>query len=569
MSLSYDEIRALLTAPGQMFEIEELDIDGIRMRNWKNTPASMAAIVEQSRNYGDREFIVYKGERLSYSEHYARVATLAKRLACDLGVEKGDRVAIAMRNYPEWCIAFWAAASAGAVVVPLNAWWTAEELRYGIEDSGSKLIFVDGERLERLASVRARCACLQQVVAVRCRDVPADAIDFGDLVAGASPDSVLPAIAFDPEDLATLFYTSGSTGFPKGTMGTQRNFCSAAITVPYNGVRSMLRMGRSPEELAELQATMVPAALLTVPLFHVTGCHGIMLGMFVGGGKLVVMHKWDPAEALDLIEQERISLFGAVPTMAWQLVESPGIGKRDLSSLVNIGYGGAPAAPELLRRIKAVLPEALPSNGWGITEASSAITMISGQDYEARPESVGHAFPIIELKVVNEGGEEVPRGGLGELWIKGPNVVKGYWNKPEATAKSFTQGWFHTGDVGKIDEEGFVYVVDRLKDMIIRGGENVYCAEVEAALLEHADVNAACVFGVPHRVLGEEVGCVVEVAPDRSIDEQELRQHLASRVAKFKIPTRVWFRHEPLPLGATGKIQKKELREFYIAQLDN
>jgi len=566
MSMTYEEIRGLLTAPGQMFELEEIEVGGIRMRNWKNTPPSMAAIVEQTRNYGDRDFIVYRGERLSYSAHYARVAMLARRLVGDLGVRKGDRVAIAMRNYPEWCIAFWAAAAAGAVVVPLNAWWTGEELRYGIEDSGSRLIFVDGERLERVASVRERCACLQQVVAVRCDEVPGDVIDFGELVEGASPDIALPAIRFEPDDLATLFYTSGSTGFPKGTMGTQRNFCSAAITVPYNGVRSLLRMGRSLEDLAVLQS-MVPSALLTVPLFHVTGCHGIMLGMFVGGGKLVIMHKWDPADALDLIEQERITLFGAVPTMAWQLVESPGIGARDLSSVANIGYGGAPAAPELLRRIKAVLPDALPSNGWGITEASSAISMISGLDYEARPESVGHVFPICELKVVDERGDEVPRGELGELWIKGPNVVKGYWNKPEATATSFTEGWFHTGDVGKVDEEGFVYVVDRLKDMIIRGGENVYCAEVEAAVLEHPDVNAACVFGVPHKVLGEEVGCVVEVAPDRSIDEQELQQHLAARVAKFKIPTRIWFRHEPLPLGATGKIQKKELRELYIAQI--
>lgn len=569
MSMTYEEIRGLLTAPGQMFELEEIESGGIRMRNWKNTPPSMAAIVEQTRNFGDREFIVYRDERLSYSEHYARVATLARRLVGDLGVRKGDRVAIAMRNYPEWCIAFWAAAAAGAVVVPLNAWWTGEELRYGIEDSGSRLIFVDGERLERVASIRARCACLQQVVAVRCGEVAGDVIDFAELVAGASPDTALPAIRFEPDDLATLFYTSGSTGFPKGTMGTQRNFCSAAITVPYNGVRSLLRMGRSPEELALLQESMVPSALLTVPLFHVTGCHGIMLGMFVGGGKLVIMHKWDPIEALDLIEQERITLFGAVPTMAWQLVESPGIGTRDLSSVANIGYGGAPAAPELLRRIKAVLPDALPSNGWGITEASSAISMISGLDYEARPESVGQVFPICELKVVDESGGEVRPGELGELWIKGPNVVKGYWNKPEATAQSFTEGWFHTGDVGKVDEEGFVYVVDRLKDMIIRGGENVYCAEVEAALLEHPDVNAACVFGVPDTVLGEEVGCVVEVAPERSIDEEELRQHLAARIAKFKIPTRMWFRHEPLPLGATGKIQKKELRELYIAQINS
>lgn len=568
MTLSCEEIARMLTAPGQQFEIEELEIDGRRIKSWKNAPRNMADILRASARHGDADFIVFQGERWTYREHYGRATALARKLVNELGIGKGDRVAIAMRNYPEWVCAFWAAAAAGAVVVPLNAWWTTDELEYGLNDSGAKLVFVDRERLQRLQPIREAVSGLQYVVGVRCEGSPGEIIPFDQLVAGASTELDLPAVDIATDDNATLFYTSGTTGFPKGTLGTHRNFCSVALTAPYISVLSLLRMGGSLQDLAAMAATR-QAALLTVPLFHVTGCHGIMLSMLNTGGKLVVMYKWDPAEALNLIEGERVTLFGGVPTMIWQLLDEPDIEQRDLSSVLNVGYGGAPAAPEILRRIRSKLPGSGASNGWGITETSSAVTMIGGQDYMDRPDSVGPTVPVCEVRVVNESGAEQPPGELGELWVRGPNVVRGYWNKPEATAAAFTDGWFHTGDVGKVDEEGFVYIVDRLKDMIIRGGENIYCAEVEAILLEHPAVKAACVFGTPHQVLGEEVAAVVQVAERAAVDEEALRQHVAGRLARFKVPARIWIRTEPLPVGATGKVQKNELKEQYRERVAN
>jgi long-chain acyl-CoA synthetase len=525
----------------------------------------MAALVEGSREYGDMDFIVYMHERLSFAEHYRRVAAVAHQLIDRFGIVPGDRVAIAMRNYPEWSIAFWAAAAAGAVVVPLNAWWTSDELEYGLIDSGTRLVFADAERLERIQGIRSKLP-LEHIVVARCEPAPQSATPIGNLWHGARDDLRLPALAIGPEDNATLFYTSGTTGFPKGTLGTHRNFCSAALTMPYGGVQGILRSGGTLLDLLAMKKTP-RAALLTVPLFHVTGCHGMMLGIISNGGKLVMMHKWDPVAALELIEQERINVFSGVPAMVRQLLDTNATERRDLSTVTNIGYGGAPAPPDLLRRIKAVMPAVGASNGWGITETSAGIATNSRQDYANKPDSVGPAAPVCDVKVVNEAGEELAAGELGELWVRGPNVVKGYWRQPEASAAAFTDGWFHTGDLGKIDEQGFIYLVDRLKDMIIRGGENIYCSEVEAALSAHPAVVLACVFALPDEVLGEQVAAVVQLGPNDAISEQALQQFLENRLAAYKVPTKIWTRKEPLPTGATGKVLKKELQAFYTELL--
>lgn len=565
MSMSREEIDLLITAPGQAFEIELAEVNGRTVRNWKHTPPSLAAILEQSRTHGEREYIVYQDERLTFAEHYRRVAGVANQLIHRFNIEKGDRVAIAMRNCPEWSVAFWAAVSVGAVVVPLNAWWTSGELEYGLADSGAKLVFVDQERLERLDQTDP-ARPLRHVVGAGCDMLPETVTDFRSLLEHATADITVPAVEILPDDNATIFYTSGTTGYPKGVLGTHRNMCSVVTSMAWGGVQMLLRMGGSLDDLALMQQNP-QAALLIVPLFHVTGCHGIMLNMLATGGKLVMLRKWDPEQALDAIGQERITMFGGVPTMVWQLLNIPGVEQRDLSSLLSIAYGGAPAPPELLRTIKSKAPSSAVLNGWGITETSSAICSISGEDYLRKPDSVGPPIAVCEVKAVDKEGGELPVNARGELWVRGPNVAKGYWNNPEATASSFTEGWFHTGDIGRIDEEGFVYILDRLKDMIIRGGENVYCAEVEAALVEHSLVNAACVFGIPDQVLGEEVAAVVEIAHDHELTEQELAAYVGKQLAKYKVPSKIWFRHEALPLGATGKVLKKELKAFYASQL--
>ena len=562
---SFETITSVLCSPGRPFEIEQVEVEGRTLRCWKNAAPSMAAQVENSLDYGDADFIVYGEERLSYREHHRRVAAVAHQLIDRFGITKGDRVAIAMRNYPEWPVAFWAAAAAGAVVVPLNAWWTSDELEYGLTDSSARLVFVDAQRLELLQKIESDLP-VQHVIAVRCEAVPADVTAIDSLWLNAPDTQTLPAVSISPDDSATLFYTSGTTGSPKGTLGTHRNFCSAALTMPFSGVQGMLRSGYTLFDLMAIKKRP-RSALLTVPLFHVTGCHGIMLGTLSNGGKLVMMHKWDPAVALDVIERESINIFSGVPAMVRQLLDLNEIEERDLSAITNIGYGGAPAPPDLLRRIKAAMPAVGASNGWGITETSAGIATNSRQDYANKPDSVGPASPVYDVKVVNESGGQLAAGELGELWVRGPGVVKGYWGKPEATEVAFTDGWFHTGDVGKIDEQGFIYLVDRLKDMIIRGGENIYCAEVEAVLSEHPAVILACVFGLPHEVLGEQVAAVVQVLPGKAVPQQELQHFIANRLAAFKVPAKIWTCTEPLPTGATGKVQKKEIKASYMRQL--
>jgi long-chain acyl-CoA synthetase len=549
------------------FEVEHNIIAGREIRCWKNAAPSIAALVQSSLEYGDKDFIIYMDERLSYAQHYRRVAAVAMELVGRFKIKKGDRIAIAMRNYPEWSIAFWAAASVGAIAVPLNAWWVSEELEYALKDSGACLLFADAERLERLREIQSDLP-LKHVILVRSKTTPDGATPIEELWQDADATITLPDMILSPEDDATLFYTSGTTGFPKGTLGTHRNFCSAALTMPFSGVQGILRSGGTLFDLMGMRKTQ-RCILLTVPLFHVTGCHGMLLGSLANGGKIVMMHKWDPLNALELIEREQINIFSGVPSMVRQLLDINEVEKRDLSTVTNIGYGGAPAPPDLLRRIKTAMPAVGASNGWGITETSAGIATNSRADYTEKPDSVGPASPVCDIKVVNDAGEQVAAGELGELWVRGPNVVKGYWQRPDDTALTFTDGWFHTGDVGKIDEEGFIYLVDRMKDMIIRGGENIYCAEVEAALSEHPSVLQACVFGLPDEVLGEQVGAAVQVRETDAVADQDLVIFVSQRLASYKVPTKIWTRTEALPTGATGKVLKKEIKAYYAGATES
>jgi long-chain acyl-CoA synthetase len=546
---------------------------------WKHCPASLRVVLELSRGHGASDFLVYEDERTNFDEHFRIAAALARQLQERFGVEKGDRVAIAMRNLPEWAMAFWAASVAGAVVVPLNAWWTSAELAYGLADSGTKVAFVDAARLDRTAPHLGELPELRGVVvthedraeipALKRPAVPVEV--FSDLVGGPPADVTLPEVEVEPEDDATIFYTSGTTGKPKGAVGTHRNMCTNLMSLFFLNSRAALRSpsGKGPGDGAD---GAQGAYLLSVPLFHATGCHSILVSNTAAGNKLVMMHHWDAERALELIERERVSTFGGVPAMVMQVIDSPDFAKRDTSSVRAVAYGGAPAPPDLVRRIKEHFPVGAPSNGYGLTETSSVTTMNTGDDYVRKPESVGPPVPVCDVRVVPDGfaGEEptddLPAGPevRGELWIKGPNVVRGYWNKPDASAESFTRGWLHSGDVARIDEEGFVHIVDRAKDMVIRGGENVYSVEVESALFEHPAVADVAVIGVPHPVLGEEVGAAVVLRPGTKVTADELVRHGRERLAGFKVPTHIWFRSEPLPRNPQGKVLKRELRDALV-----
>jgi long-chain acyl-CoA synthetase len=568
-AMSIDQAHTLMTQPGSPLEIEEVLIRGVPTKTWKNLPPSLRAVVEAAKAHGERIYLVYEDERVSYDAFHRAVARLAAEMRAQ-GVAKGDRVAVIMRNLPEWVVAFYAAASLGAIVTPLNAWWTGPELEYGLTDSGTKIVVVDAERYERLAEHLPNCPDLVRVYVCREPDEIAHPL-VGKLedVIGAPPDwkdlpdAPLPPADILPDDDATIFYTSGTTGRPKGALGTQRSVNSNILTAAAAGARSFLRKGEAPP--APDPNAPQRSMLLSVPFFHVTGCMAVLNPVTFGGGKLVLMYKWEPIRAFELIEREKIMAAGGVPTIAWQLIEHPARANYDLSSLESVSYGGAPSAPELVKRLREVFPKSQPGQGWGMTETCATVTSNGAEDYVNRPESCGPAAAVAALQIRDpaDGKTLLPVGQLGELWSFGPMNCKGYWNKPEATAQTYVDGWVRTGDLARLDEEGFCYIIDRAKDMLIRGGENIYCVEVENALYDHPAIMDAAVVAKPHRILGEEPAAVVTLKPGAEATEEELRAHVAERLAAFKVPVEIRFWHETLPRNPNGKILKTELKKLF------
>ena len=560
-AMSRAECRDRLTAPGERFEMETIDIRGVPTRVWKHAPTNMRQVAMAARTHGDRLFAIYEDERVTYEAWFRAVARMAAELR-ERGVAKGDRVALAMRNLPEWPVAFFAATTIGAICVPLNAWWTGPELAFGLANSGAKLLVCDAERWERIAPHRGELPDLEYALVSRS-DAPLEGAEqLEDLLGtpkdyAALPSAELPQVDIDPEDEATIFYTSGTTGQPKGALGTHRNLCTNIMSSAYNGAIAFLRRGEEPP------APVQKVGLTVIPLFHVTACSAGLMGYVVAGHTMVFMHKWDPVKAFQLIEREKVNLTGGVPTIAWQLLEHPERANYDLSSLEAVAYGGAPAAPELVRKIHEEFG-ALPANGWGMTETMATVTGHSSEDYLNRPDSCGPPVAVADLKIVGDDGvTELPVGEVGEFWARGPMVVKGYWNRPEATAETFVDGWVRTGDLARLDEEGWCYIVDRAKDMIIRGGENIYSSEVENVLYDHPAVTDAALVAIAHPTLGEEPAAVVHLAPGMSATEDELREWVAARLAKFKVPVRIAFVQDTLPRNANGKILKKDLGAFF------
>jgi long-chain acyl-CoA synthetase len=559
--MSREEVVAGLTRAGAMFEVGEADVRGAPTRVWVNAPATLRDVLEGTRSHGARDFLVYGDERITFAEHLALVAGLARWLAEARGVGKGDRVAIGMRNYPEWIVTFWATQALGAVAVPLNAWWTAPELRYALDDSGATLAVVDGERHARMRDDLVALG-IPALVVRHDGDVGRHGARWAEVAAGLDPTAPMPDVHIDPDDDATIVYTSGTTGEPKGAVGSHRNHASTFFNTAFAGaVGIALAKAADGSASAGTKASYPPCSLLTYPFFHIGGLNTIYISTGFGV-KTVLQYKWDIEDALALIERERVTSLAAVPKLLRELLGSPLLADHDVSSLGTLGSGGAPVPPDLVDRIDRTFDKGVsPSNGYGLTETTGAVTITSGREYVARATSVGEPFPVTEVRVVDPAtGDAQAPGAVGELWFRGPTVSRGYWNKPGATAHAFTDGWFHTGDLGHLDDDGNVYVVDRLKDVIIRGGENVYCAEVEAALFEHPAVADVAVVGVPHAELGEEVAAVVVLSEGAALSVDDLRDHVAARLAYFKVPAHVIFRTEPLPRNATGKVLKRDLR---------
>jgi len=546
-----------LTAPGAAFEITEVAVRGVKLRTYANAPGSVRDIWLGARAHGSRDYLVYGDERRTYEQAHRDTASVASWLV-DSGVGTGDRVAIAMRNYPEWLIAYWATVSIGATAVGMNAWWTGPEMVFAMQDSTPKVTIGDAERLERLIAHRSE---IPPTTLVAVRTALDDSVPWESLLAhgGEMPDA-----AIDPDADACIFYTSGTTGRPKGAQLTHRGCVANLMSMGFwDAVGKRARALAAGDSSAAATNASAPAlaSLVTTPLFHVTANNCVAYGATASGGKLVLMYKWDPGEALRLIERERITNFTGVPTMTREILAHPDFDAHDTSSLKIIGGGGAAFQPDLVDKVEKKEGNTRPNTGYGLTETCGIITTTSADYHVGKPESVGPIMPCYEARCVDEAGENLADGEVGELWVRGAQVIAGYLNQIEATAESITDGWFRTGDVARIDEDGFLYIVDRIKDMVLRGGENVYCSEVESVLFDHPDVVECAVFGVSDERLGEEVAAAIVVREGAGLRGDTLREHCASRIARHKIPRYLWLLSEPLPRNANGKFLKRQLRE--------
>jgi len=554
--------REELTGPGGEFEIVEAEVLGNRLRVYKNAPPSVREVWLSTLQFPERDYLVYQDERWTYADAHRDVASAAAWMF-DQGVKPGDRVAIAMRNYPEWMLLYWACVSVGIAVVGMNAWWTPEEMEYALKDSDPKILFADSERLERVLAISG-AADKMKIVGVRAPDAPSPVIQWSDVLAHGG---ALPDVSVDPDADACIFYTSGTTGFPKGAQLTHRGCVSNLLNMAFAGASTQLATARATGEMPPEEAP-VPVGLITTPLFHVTANNCAAYLITAAGGKIVLMYRWDAGEALKLVETEKVTAMSGVPIMARELINHPDFEKTDTSSLATLGGGGAQLPPDLVQKIDSTVATARPNTGYGMTETCGIITSVAADFFIDKPDSAGPAMPNFEAKCVNDLGETVAQGEVGELWVRGSSVIKGYINRPEATAESITDGWLHTGDIARIDEHGFIFIVDRKKDMVLRGGENVYCAEVEAAIYRHPSVAECSVFGVPDDRLGEEVGVAVVLKPGEDLAAVTLREHCAGIMAKHKVPRYVWFL-TALPRNASGKFIKRDLKEQLTKELDS
>jgi long-chain acyl-CoA synthetase len=546
---------ATYTAPGQPLELVNMGIHGEQCRVFKNAPGTLHELYAENRS--DAEFYIYEDERYTFEEVYQQSCNIAQLLVREYGVARGDRVAISLRNYPEWVMAFQAVTSIGAIAVCMNALWQTDEMEYGLSHCGARVLFADQERIDRVTPIYQNLGL--KVLAIRpTKPLPQD-IPLLHNALLAHKDATMPYIRHDADDDATILYTSGSTGHPKGAVSTHRNVINALLSweLDFAIVQYLLHDGNPPATPPTPENP--PTALLGVPLFHVAGSHAVLLRSLRGQFRIVAMYKWDAEIAAELVEQERITVFNAPSAMTGDLLEVAQHSNRNLSSLIAVGGGGAARAPEQVKRIATSLQNAMPGTGWGMTETNAIGCGINGQNYLDRPLSSGRASAILDFAIADEDGNHLPAGERGELLVRGPTIARGYWNRPDANAETFIDRWLHTGDVAYIDEEGFVFIVDRIKELVIRGGENIGCGEVEGALLAHDDILEASVYGVPDDRLGEEICTTIFCKSE--LDEDALRGFLLENLAKFKVPKYIIVSPEPLPRIASGKIAKRVLRE--------
>jgi len=553
----FKAVAGQLTAPGAPWEVLR-DENGVPY--YKQAPANLVEALALAREHGDREFLVYEGERRSFSQLMNEADEIAAALQAQ-GILPGDRVGLAMRNYPEWMAVFIAVVTIGAVIVPVNSWGQPADICHALGDAGVRLAFLDQARYDGISNWLADNKVTGVIARPDSADDPRSLAAFVAAFKGKAPAEV----AIGGEDLALIMYTSGTSGKPKGAASTHRAVCQALYNFEFAAAAAaMCNMDRIG---AMLERGFESTSLLAVPLFHVSGCHAQFLANLRGGRRIVMMYKWDVGRALEYIEQERITSIAAAPSMVLDILESQAFDETDTSSLFSIGIGGAATPARVTALIEKKMPTNFSGTGWGMTETNAQGASLTGKAFNAKPGSAGLPHPIVDIRICDEEGGELAAGQTGEIWVRSPCNIREYWHRPEANAADFRDGWLRTGDIGYLDADGYLYLADRAKDMIIRGGENIYPAEIENQLLELPAVMEVAVLGLPHERWGEEVAVVVNLHAGQVLTEAQLLDFARQKLASYKVPTRVFFTDQPLPRNATNKVLKAELKTGLLAQL--
>jgi long-chain acyl-CoA synthetase len=559
-SAEVDGMIAQLTRAGAPFELTQVKLGGRRLRAYRNAPTTLAELINAGRVHGAKEFMAYQDDHWSFDRFFAAVDALAGRLQGEAGLQPGDRVAIAMRNRPEWAVAFAAAVLVGAVPAPLNSFGQRNELVEAINDVGPRVLFCDADRCKRLEADLQGLGC--HVVLTDAE--PAAGSGVLSLRALIAPGGPKPKpVTLKPDDPALLLFTSGASSRPKGVLSAQRAVCQALVNIDFIGALSGLT---SPVSVAALMARgLMPTTLSAVPLFHVSGLHAQLLTSLRNGKRLVFMHRWDPTQALQMIRDEKITQFNGAPAMVMQLMATPGFDPANSArTLGGVGFGGAGLPQRLIDDVLSRFADSMSGIGFGLTETNGVGAAISGRLFAGRPRSSGLKSPIVELRIAGPSGEAQPAGEAGEIWVRGVTVMKGYWRQPEATAQALKDGWFRTGDIGYIDNEGFLFVVDRIKDVINRSGEKIAAAEVESCLLQHPLVAEAAVIARPDDTHGEVPVAIVVPQPGATLRAADVVAHVAARLASYKVPAEVIVRSDALPRNPAGKLLKGDLKRLYV-----
>ncbi|MHC8318700.1 class I adenylate-forming enzyme family protein [Pseudomonas sp. LB3P31] len=543
-----------LIAPGAPFEMVTPD-DG-QPRYFRHAAHDLLQVLDAGRVHGEREFLVWQTQRLTFNQYYEQVDRLAEQMVVRFGVKPGERVAIAMRNQPAWLVAFAAILRCGAVCVPLNSWGLRDELQYALQDSGACLLLCDEARLDTLREDLAREQQATIVVGSQQATLPEYCLPYEDVI--NAPASPLPAMEIDPHSPAMILYTSGTTSRAKGAVSSHRAICQALCALEFQSAFCAMS---SPERIAAvINSGFAPTTLAAVPLFHVSGLHAQFLSALRAGRRLMLMYKWDVEQAVDLIRDERCTQFNGAPVMMQQLLASPRFATEQTASLSGLGLGGGASSAGVLDTMLRLKPEAIGGVGYGLTESNGIGAAQGGDQFAYKPATCGWALPIVDIRIGESPDQPQPVGTRGLIWLRSPTLMSTYWNLPEATAQSLRNSWLDTGDIGYLDDEGFLSITGRIKELINRGGEKISAAEIETCVLDMPGVLEAAAFAIADPLLGEVVGLAVHGQASSLPQEVQVCAFIAERLAGYKVPARVYRSLEPLPRNATGKVLKAQLQ---------